>query len=120
MVLAPLVIGVLVSPEQKPRDYSMIAVQAVSDLDELRRGNRALVEELLQVDVVHDGALAQFVIAKNAEEMERQFERLGQGAGHWFEVSPDVGTRFKEKEERNQKMLLDMERARMGEENQDG
>ena len=88
MVVCPLLIGIIVSPRSKPVDYSVIAVQAISEIDELRRSNRAVMDELSKLGEIQDTTHLQVVLANNEAEMFRQHEQLGRAVGHWNEVSP--------------------------------
>lgn len=120
MVVSPLFIGIILSPQGKPVDYSVVAVQAIYEIDELRRSNRAVVDELSKLGELQDPTHLRVALANNAAEMIRQHEQLGRAVGHWNEVSPRAVEDFVNREVRNRNMLLEMERVREGEELHNG
>lgn len=109
IVLLPIVISLVLAPKQRSEDHSATASLAVRELQELRRSQATILEDLSSVHLDAIEFEDKFSVLKSIDELQREYHQVGRSIGHWLEVSPTVVQDAVNKQVRHAALLAEME-----------
>lgn len=118
-VVLPLVISLLIAPKQKSEDHSELSIQAVDDLEELRRSQESILEDLNSLDPSSLASDDFMRIMFSKRELMREHDQIANQIGYWAQVSPDVVRHVLERRSKLREMLAEMEEDRERYRNED-
>lgn len=111
IVLLPIVISLVLAPKQKSEDHSATASLAVRELQELRRSQATILEDLGSVNLDVIEFEDKFSVMRSIDELQREYDQVGRSIGHWLEVSPTVVHDAMNKQAKHAALLAEMEKG---------